>query len=384
MFNVNLILYSRGDDGWRFQPVRKTPQGKFVWDRAENGVYYLEWYEDGKRRRASAGTRPAEVLEARRRKILELKGRAIEQGRTVSASLTDEETAVPLASTIDAYLNHVKVNQKLSTYRRYRSVLANFREYFASKKYLNEISRAGILEYRDFRATKVDSPVTLNTEITMIRAFLYWCKEFRNLKDNPAAKIKPRQVLQKNPSVYTDEEVTQMLQKADSVEQALILTCCYTGMREQEICFLTWEDVNLKKKVLHISAKPEYGFTPKTWEEREIEMSDRLVDAFKELPRNHRWVFPTVRGKRHAHIYKIIERVAKDAGVAGAHPHKFRATFLTRLLQSSCDIANVQSLAGHKSIKTTQRYLGTSTQLRREAVNRLQFPEAKAETGSTA
>jgi integrase/recombinase XerD len=85
-----------------------------------------------------------------------------------------------------------------------------------------------------------------------------------------------------------------------------------------------------------------------------------------------------VSGKRHAHIYKIVERVADAAGVAGAHPHKFRATFLSRLLQSGCDIANVQALAGHKSIKTTQRYLDVSTELRREAVNRLNFPEAKA------
>jgi len=61
------------------------------------------------------------------------------------------------------------------------------------------------------------------------------------------------------------------------------------------------------------------------------------------------------------------------------HPHKFRSTFLTRLLQSGCDIANVQALAGYKSIKTTQRYLGVSTQLRREAVNRLSFPERKGE-----
>jgi site-specific recombinase XerD len=53
-------------------------------------------------------------------------------------------------------------------------------------------------------------------------------------------------------------------------------------------------------------------------------------------------------------------------------------------LQSGCDVANVQALAGHKSIKTTQRYLGTCTQLRREAVNRLNFPEAKADSASGA
>jgi integrase/recombinase XerD len=66
--------------------------------------------------------------------------------------------------------------------------------------------------------------------------------------------------------------------------------------------------------------------------------------------------------------------VADRAQIKGAHPHNFRATFLIRLLQSGCDIANVQALAGHKSIETTQRYLGVSTQLRREAVNRLKLP----------
>jgi integrase len=218
--------------------------------------------------------------------------------------------------------------------------------------------------------------VTLNTEITMIRAFLFWCVEFRNLRGNPASKIKPRQVLQKPPTVYSEKELGEMLRIGDAIERALLLTLCYTGMREQEICHLAWKDVDLKKKVLLVSAKPEYGFTPKTWEERQIEMSDRLVDAFKKLPRVSEWVFPTGRGKRHAHIYKIVERVAKRADVAAAHPHKFRSTFLTRLLQSGCDIANVQALAGHKSIKTTQRYLGVSTGLRREAVNRLHFPEA--------
>ena len=158
------------------EPVRKTPRGKFVWDRT-NRAYYREWYEDGKRKRKPAGILPAGALEARRRKILELKGKATEQGRTVAPGRSEEETPVPLTQTIESYLTHVKINQKPNTWRRYRSVLANFRDYFCSTKYFNEISRGDILEYRDFRSTKVDSPVTLNTEITMIRAFLYWCCE---------------------------------------------------------------------------------------------------------------------------------------------------------------------------------------------------------------
>ena len=374
MYRVNLLLYIRGEEGWKFQPVRKTPHGKFVWDRNETGAYYLEWYEDGKRKRKPAGIRPAEVLEARRRKILELKGRGVEQGRAVSPGTGDEETPVPLTQTIEAYLNHLKINQKLNTYRRYRSVLANFRDYFSAKKYLNEIGRGDILEYRDFRATRVDSPVTLNSEITMIRAFLYWCVEFKGLKENPASKIKPRQVLQKSPEVFDDNEIAMLLKHATDAERAVLLCLFFSGMREQEICHLAWEDVDFRKKLLRVSAKPDVGFTPKTWEERTIEVSDQLADTLKRLPKRSQWVFPTVSGKKHAHVYKIVERVAERAKIKGAHPHKFRSTFLTRLLQSGCDIANVQALAGHKSIKTTQRYLGVSTQLRREAVNRLKLP----------
>ena len=373
MFSVNVVLRVRLDKGWVRIPVRKTPQGKFIWDNPEHGIYYLEWYEEGRRKRQAAGIRPAEVLEARRRKILELKGRAIDNGRTVHPSPT-EDNPVLLAATVDTYLNQLKLNQKLNTYRRYRSVLDNFREYFTTKKYLNEISRGDILEYRDFRATRVASPVTLNSEITMIRAFLYWCIALKGLRENPAAKIKPRKVIDKPPEVYSDNEIDQLLRACNPDEQALLLTLLYTGLREQEICHLTWEDVDFKKKLLRVTAKPGEGFTPKTWEERDIEMSDRLVQALNSLPHTARWVFPTVRGKRHAHVYKIVERVAESANVKDAHPHKFRATFLTRLLQSGCDIANVQALAGHRNIKTTQRYLGVSTALRREAVNRLAYP----------
>ena len=372
MFSVNVLLRTHTEKGWVRVPVRKTAKGKFIWDNPNGGIYYLEWYEDGKRKRQSAGVQPAEILEARRRKILELKGRAVEDGRPVPPG-THEERPVRLVPTIDAYLNHLRVNQKLNTFRRYRSVLGNFREYFTRKRYLNEISRGDVLEYRDFRATRVSSPVTLNSEVTMIRAFLYWCVEFRGLRENPAANIKPRRVIEKRPEVYSDEEIDQMLGACGPKEEALLLTLLYTGLREQEVCHLSWEDLDLEKKVLRVTAKPEERFTPKTWEEREIEMSDDLVESLKGHPRTSRWVFPTTRGKRHAHVYKIVLRVAELAKVRNAHPHKFRSTFLTRLLQSGCDIANVQALAGHRSIKTTQRYLGVSTQLRRQAVNRLVF-----------
>src|SRR5437667_2839417 len=110
MYQVNVLLYARGEDGWKFLPVRKDPRGKFLWDNAEKGVYYLEWYEDKKRKRQRAGIRPSEILEARRRKIFELKGKATDGGRSIRYAPTGEDSPVPITATTESFLNHVKVN----------------------------------------------------------------------------------------------------------------------------------------------------------------------------------------------------------------------------------------------------------------------------------
>ncbi len=83
MVSVKVLLFTRTDEGWRFKPVRSTPKGKLIWDRGDGGMYYIEWYENRTRRRQSVGTEPAQVLEARRRKILELTGKAAEGGREI-------------------------------------------------------------------------------------------------------------------------------------------------------------------------------------------------------------------------------------------------------------------------------------------------------------
>lgn len=133
----------------------------------------------------------------------------------------------------------------------------------------------------------------------MIRAFLYWCVQFKGLRENPAAKVKARKIIEKPPEVYNDKEVEKLLGAANTEEQSPLLALLYTDLREQELCHLTWDDVDPKKKLLRVTAKPEEGFTPKTWDD---------VQALNVLPRTARWVFPRVRGKRHAHVYKIAER----------------------------------------------------------------------------
>ena len=58
----------------------------------------------------------------------------------------------------------------------------------------------------------------------------------------------------------------------------------------------------------------------------------------------------------------------KGTGIDGASSHSGRRTFITRLASKGVTVRVLASLAGHKSIATTQRYIDVNDKLKRSAV----------------
>jgi integrase len=56
-----------------------------------------------------------------------------------------------------------------------------------------------------------------------------------------------------------------------------------TGMREQEVMHCSWDDINLTRGTVTVRYKPEYGFSPKNYREREIPIPARLGKKLKAL-----------------------------------------------------------------------------------------------------
>jgi integrase len=54
-----------------------------------------------------------------------------------------------------------------------------------------------------------------------------------------------------------------------------------TGMREQEVMHTYWSDVNLAASTIRVSHKPDRGWTPKAYKEREIPIPTKLVKSLK-------------------------------------------------------------------------------------------------------
>jgi integrase len=70
-----------------------------------------------------------------------------------------------------------------------------------------------------------------------------------------------------------------------------------TGMREQEVMYTYWSDVNLAASTVRVSHKPDRGWTPKAYKEREIPIPSKLVNSLRawkgKYDKSCSLVFPT-------------------------------------------------------------------------------------------
>lgn len=73
------------------------------------------------------------------------------------------------------------------------------------------------------------------------------------------------------------------------------------------------------------------------------------------------------------HVYSILKRRAKDAGIEHCSPHDLRRTFVTRLLEQGVDFNTARQLAGHEHIQTTALYDRRHIKTQRQAMANFSF-----------
>ena len=73
------------------------------------------------------------------------------------------------------------------------------------------------------------------------------------------------------------------------------------------------------------------------------------------------WLFPghsRTRPMTTKAVYLVCRRAGQDAHLPKLiHPHVLRHAFATHLLEAGVDLRRIQLLLGHRSLRTTSRYL---------------------------
>jgi integrase len=215
-----------------------------------------------------------------------------------------------------------------------------------------------------------------NSERTAANKMLRVNQFIRSVLNLPEGRgpvtIKDGKFTELEPTVFNDDELKAIFNACTPFQYAVFQCYLRAGLRKQELENLEWTDVDFKAGTITVS--PKADFTPKDHEQRTIEIDDTLLNILKDLKRRGSYVFANSNGHKYTHSWDDARAIGKKAKVEDCHPHRFRATYATRLLQNGVDLKTVQKLLGHSSLESTMRYLAKAESKKvREKVNAVKF-----------
>jgi integrase/recombinase XerD len=363
---VNLTKRVMVNGGLRYCPVIEAANGRIRPDvvmvdgteeRHPEGSYYIDYREGEKRVRISVGKNAADAQSARLAKQAELN--AVKAGLEIldAPVMIGGQAKHSLAAAIASYLEDVKLSKKPKTYSAYSTALNYFAE-SCRKQFVEDIDRKDMLRFSAFlRDEKDQSPRSVYNKFESMMAFL----KLQGVRGLVGKTDWPR-FTEESPEVYEREEISKFLYACEPNERLWFEFFLMTGMREQEVMYTYWSDINFAKCTVKVSHKPDRDWTPKAYKEREIPVPESLIASLKRLKTGHgncNLVFATSGCKPKKDFLDCCKAIAKRAKL---NPetfwlHKFRATFATWTLWKQVDLRTVQSYLGHSDIESTMRYL---------------------------
>lgn len=197
---------------------------------------------------------------------------------------------VPVDKFIELYLERSKADKASLTCRVDVSRLRTFKEFLTSK---------GVMCLRDLNWDLMEdfkrllledphqrrSPQTFNHYLGLITPMLNRPVMWKKLAKNPLAggfkKMKTRAT--REIRYFDDLEIVRILNTADDHMQRFIQVLLHTEFRRSELVYLEWDDVRLVDGLIHIRAKPEFGFHTKSDKPRSIPISSELKEILSNF-----------------------------------------------------------------------------------------------------
>jgi integrase/recombinase XerD len=160
--------------------------------------------------------------------------------------------------------------------------------------------------------------------------------------------------------------------------RAMFLLTVLAGLRVSEVAQLTLGDVRnsdgtVKSQMFLSSDRVKHGHARTVFISTQLQHELATYLATR-LPFDDTYpLFNTLRGARKAFSASTLTQhfhyLYRRALVFGASSHSGRRTFLTTLSNSGISVFVLASLAGHKNISTTQRYVTVNDDQKRRAVD---------------
>ena len=270
------------------------------------------------------------------------------------------------------YLSTLKLEKNLSgnTVSSYKNDISSLIGYLETFK-ITDPSQVSKKELNSFFSSLSKTGLSSNTAAryySSIKGFFSYLFMQNYIKENPMEKISSPKLKKGLPLVLSVNEVDSILSKPDTSnilglrDKALLELLYACGVRVSELLGLKVSDLFFNEEMIRVFGKGSkerlipVGRSAVKW------VNEYLIKSRSMLEKKHKsenFLFLNKRGTKLSRmgIWKIVDKYVKDADIKKeVHPHTFRHSFATHLLEGGADLRAVQEMLGHADISTTQIY----------------------------
>lgn len=272
---------------------------------------------------------------------------------------------------IDEYMNFLAVEKGAArnTLEGYGRDLSRFAD-FMGERQVADLHGVGAEEVLFYLATLKGEGLGANSvkrALAALRGFFRYLLREKVLETAPTAHIELARGWVRLPDVLTREEMALLLNQPGfdtpaAVRDGAMLELMYaTGIRVSELISLRVDSFN--RQVGYVMVRGKGG------KERIVPLGRvayERVGLYLDQGRAHflkgqgseiLFLNRFGKGLSRQGFWKIVNRYAAPAKLSGrVHPHTFRHSFATHLLEGGADLRSVQVMLGHADISTTQIY----------------------------
>lgn len=240
------------------------------------------------------------------------------------------------------------------TLERYKYILNKFFE--AENVAVENVTIFHLRNYLSREKERGIKDSTLNGTREIFNAFFGWLYKEGLLKINPCLNLSSIKCSKEIRFPFNDAEIEKLKDHCTSLrDKALICFLLSTGCRVSEVCNLNIDDVNFQKlecKVLGKGNKERIVYlneVSEMWLKKYLESRNDSSKALFASRRAQRLTPGGIRAK--------LRTISDNAGVENVHPHRFRRTLATNLINHGMSIQEVAKILGHEKIDTTMTYI---------------------------
>ena len=243
---------------------------------------------------------------------------------------------------VEAWLRHLaQRNKSPATLRTYRSIMSTFPDPLG-------VSMAGVQAWWDSQDEL--GVRTRARNLACVRSFYKYAQRFDLRLDNPTRRLDAPSLPKGAPRYVTRSQLDTLLDALEPDLRRAVVLGAWAGLRVSEAAALTWQDVDLDARRIHVNGKGN--------KRRVVGVHPVLLDAL--LPDTGGNVV-TAGGTPYneSSLQRKVNRAIRRAGVAATF-HQLRHRFGTLTYGITGDPIAVAAAMGHSSLETTRIYAAVS------------------------